>query len=52
MQLNDLGLPRSPVPKRLVDPEEEEEEPEGIDTEQFLQQLAGTCMCPLHTTLH
>ena len=36
-----MGIPRSPVPKRLVDPQQEEEEPEGIDNEQFLLQLAG-----------
>ena len=34
-------MPRTPVPKRLFDPEQDEELPEGIDNEQFLSQLAG-----------
>ena len=40
--LNGMGVSRTPVPKRLLDPQQEEEEPEGIDNEQFLSQLAGT----------
>ena len=39
--LTEMGIPRSPVPKRLLDPQQEEEEPEGVDNEQFLSQLAG-----------
>ena len=39
--LTEMGIPRTPVPKRLMDPQLEEEEPEGIDNEQFLSQLAG-----------
>ena len=35
-----------PAPRRLVNPEEDEEEdgdePDGMDTDTFLQQLAGT----------
>ena len=42
MRLSYLGLPRALAPKRLFIPEEDEEEPEGIETEQFLQQLSGT----------
>ena len=37
-----MGAARTFVPKRLLDPQQEEEEPEGIDNEQFLSQLAGT----------
>ena len=41
-----LGTPRMPAPRRLVNPEEDEEEdgdePDGMDTDTFLQQLAGT----------
>ena len=40
--LNGMGAARTFVPKRLLDPQQEEEEPEGIDNEQFLSQLAGT----------
>ena len=40
--LTEMGIHRTPVPKRLLDPQLEEEEPEGIDNEQFLSQLAGT----------
>ena len=38
-----MCLPRATAPRRLVTPEdgEEEEEPEGIDTQQFLTQLSG-----------
>ena len=36
-----------PAPHRLVNPEEDEEEdgdePDGVDTDTFLQQLAGAC---------
>ena len=42
-----MGLSRCPVPVKLVDPSEGEEEPEGIDNDQFLQQLSG--VCDLHT---
>ena len=40
-----LGVPRMPAPCRLVSPEDGEdedgEESEGIDTNSFIQQLAG-----------
>ena len=40
-----LGVPRMPAPRRLINAEEDEEdegeEPEGVDTDTFLQQLAG-----------
>ena len=52
VRLTMLGVPRMPAPRRLVSPEEGEEEdgdePEGVDTDTFLQQLAGT-MCIVHT---
>lgn len=52
MHLNFLGFSRCPVPLRLIDPEEGEEEPEGIDNEQFLLQLSGIHMSPIgHTML-
>ena len=38
-----------PAPRRLVNPEEDEEEdgeePGGVDTDTFLQQLAGIGTC-------
>ena len=44
-----LGTPRMPAPRRLVNPEEDDEEdgdePDGVDTDTFLQQLAGACAC-------
>ena len=47
-----LGVPRMPAPKRLVTLEEEEEEEEeelrGGDTEQFLQELSGSCIHVSH----
>ena len=39
--LTEKGVTRTPIPKRLFDPEQDDEEPEGIDNEQFLSQLAG-----------
>ncbi len=49
VRLTSLGLPRAPAPKRLLTPEEDEEEPEGIDTEQFMQQITGGSACVLVT---
>ena len=46
-----MGLSRCPFPLRLVDPNEEEEEPEGIDNNQFLQQLSGMTITPARTKL-
>lgn len=37
-----MGIARAHVPKRLFDSQQEDEEPEGIDNDQFLSQLAGT----------
>jgi len=35
-----LGLPRASAPKRLVSGEEDDEEPEGLDADSFMQQLS------------
>ncbi len=41
LYLTETGVTRTPVSKPLFDPEQDEEETEGIDNEQFLTQLAG-----------
>ncbi|XP_064400448.1 adenylate kinase 9-like [Halichondria panicea] len=40
IRLHSMGLSRCPSPLHLVDPNEGEEETEGIDNNQFLQQLS------------
>ena len=35
-----LGLPRASAPKRLISGEEDDEEPEGLDADSFMQQLS------------
>ena len=47
VRLTALGVPRTPAPCRLVAPEEGEEEDNtedqgDVDTDTFLQQMAGT----------
>jgi len=39
-KLMSLGLPRASAPKRLISGEEDEEEPEGLDADSFMQQLS------------
>ena len=43
VRLTALGLPRATAPKRLITPEEgeEEDEPEGVESDQFLAQMSG-----------
>ena len=41
MRLSALGLPRAPVPKKLLSSDDEEEELEGVETEQYLSHLSG-----------
>ena len=40
IKLMSLALPRALAPKRLISGEEDEEEPEGIDSDMFMQQLS------------
>ena len=40
IKLTSLAIPRALAPKKLISGEEDEEEPEGIDSDMFLQQLS------------
>ena len=40
IKLTSLAIPRALAPKKLISGEDDEEEPEGIDSDMFLQQLS------------